>query len=454
MIDSLAQKLVTQKLAGIKGGQINLRDQDDRHQFGEPGKLSANVEVLDRKFYRRSITGGGLGAAESLIDGQWTCDDLTSLIRIFARNIEVADRMNRGLGQMKKWFEQFLYRFKRNSIRQAKQNIHEHYDLGNDFFRLFLDPTMSYSSGIFQRPDDSMFLASLNKLWRVCKKLDLKPEDHLLEIGTGWGGLAIFAATNFGCRVTTTTISEEQYLFAKDKVAALGLDDQIEVVQKDYRLLEGKFDKLVSIEMIEAVGHEFLQTFFRHCRQRLKPDGMMLLQSIVIRDQRFNAHQKNTDFIKKYIFPGGCLPSNLVLLQSMERECDFQVLNLEDIGMSYAQTLSNWKQAFVESNDQLQEIGFRDPRFQRMWHYYLCYCQAGFLERQISNVQLLVAARDSRSIANPSSWELSRTRLHQLENEWLKMEQDLEDHSLTATDAQDQNRFQVASAAPWECQDC
>ncbi len=420
MFENLYRKIVSRKLSALQDSRIQIVENGERVEFGQADSRElVEIHIHDPRFYQRVVFGGGLGAAESLMDGDWTCDDLTALVRIFARNIHLGDRLNGGFGLFKKLAEQLLYRWKRNSIEQAKQNIHEHYDLGNDFFKEFLDPTMNYSAGVFQSPDDTMLLASINKMWRVCRKLDLSPSDHLLEIGTGWGSLAVFAATQFGCRVTTTTISEEQYLYAKSRVRALGLEDQVTVVKQDYRQLEGKFDKIVSIEMIEAVGHEYLQSFFAKCNDLMSANGMMLVQSIVIRDQRHRAHLNNTDFIKKYIFPGGCLPSNLSLLQNIERVSDLQMLNVEDIGMDYAQTIAHWKDRFLENLDKIRDIGFRDDRFIRMWHYYLCYCQAGFLERQISNVQLLVAMRDSRSIPTPASWELNPRELRRLAANWV-----------------------------------
>ena len=391
LIDSVCRKLLFKRLRRLVRGQVNLYEGDQVFTFGETGvELSVDVIVQHPRFYRRAVLGGGLGIAQSLIDGDWSADDLTALVRIFIRNLEVADQFERGFA----WFRQKAARaghwFRRNTRMGAARNIHAHYDLGNDFYQLFLDETMCYSSGVFEDDSATMLDASLAKLDRACRSLNLQPGDHLLEIGTGWGGLAIYAAENFGCQVTTTTISQEQYQLAVERVHAAGLSDQVTVLLADYRDLEGKYDKLVSIEMIEAVGAEYFETYFEKCSQLLRADGMMFLQSIVIKDQRFEEYLRSVDFIRRYIFPGGCLPSVAAILQSTTRATDLRLLQLDDIAPHYAQTLRCWQQQFQKQLDRVRELGYSES-FIRMWNYYFSYCEAAFEERQCNTVQILFA---------------------------------------------------------------
>jgi cyclopropane-fatty-acyl-phospholipid synthase len=273
----------------------------------------------------------------------------------------------------------------------------EHYDLGNDFFKLFLDPTMMYSSAVFPNQETSLDEASLYKLDLICQKLQLSDKDHLMEIGTGWGGMAIYAAKHYGCRVTTTTISEEQYNYACAAVKREGLEDKITLLLKDYRDLDGDYDKLVSIEMIEAVGHEYYDSYFQKCSELLKPDGLMLIQAITILDQRYKHAKNNVDFIQRYIFPGGCLPSNEVISKSVANKTDLHIVDLHDIGMDYARTLAEWRKRFNGSADQVDSMGFDDV-FYRMWEFYLCYCEGGFTERAISAAQFLFAKPYARDV--------------------------------------------------------
>lgn len=391
LFDATCRKLLLKKLRSLSQGQITLIDGTEELHLGNAGdSLKATVTVRNPRFYRRAVLGGGLGIAQSLIDGDWSCSDLTTLVRIFIRNLEVADGFESGLA----WFRQCAARaghwLRRNTRLGAARNIHAHYDLGNDFYRLFLDETMSYSCGVFEQEENSMYEASVNKLDRVCRHLNLQPGDHLLEIGTGWGGLAVHAARNYGCRVTTTTISKEQYQLAAERVDAAGLTDRVTLMLSDYRDLEGQYDKLVSIEMIEAVGAEYFDTYFQKCCELLKPDGMMLLQSIVIKDQRFQEYLNSVDFIRRYIFPGGCLPSVAAILDTTSRLTDFRLLQLEDIGPHYAQTLRCWRDAFHQQLDKVRALGFSES-FIRMWNYYFCYCEAAFEERQCNTVQMLLA---------------------------------------------------------------
>lgn len=396
LIDSACRTLLVKKLNRLLRGLVTLNDGGKRVCFGEKHTdLRAVVTVHHPRFYRRAVWGGGLGIAKSLIDGDWSCDDLTSLVRIFIRNLEVSDRFERGVARIFQSTARVGHWLRRNTRIGAARNIHEHYDLGNDFYQLFLDETMSYSCGVFERPVSTLHEASLAKLERVCRRLNLGADDHLLEIGTGWGGLAIYAAKNYGCQVTTTTISREQFDLAVERVQAAGLSDRVTVLLSDYRDLEGKYDKLVSIEMIEAVGSQFFDTYFQKCSDLLHADGMMLLQSIVIKDQRFQEYLHSVDFIRKYIFPGGCLPSVAAILQSTANHSDLRLLQLEDIAPHYAQTLRCWQKEFNGRLDQVRDLGYSES-FIRMWNYYFSYCEAAFEERQCNTVQVLFAKPDCR----------------------------------------------------------
>ena len=427
MIDSLYRSIFDRLFTSLSSGTVNVHCGEEFRSYGSSGAhpasgtaLECNLQIHDGSVFRRLAWGGAVGAAEAYIDGHWTCDNLTGLLRIFTRDIHLLSRLNRRWSWLRQCWDRVQHSWKRNTVNQARRNIHEHYDLGNDFFARMLDCTMNYSSGIFQHPDDSMFLSSIHKMARICHKLRLGPDDHLLEIGTGWGGLAIFAAHFFGCRVTTTTISEEQYLLAKERVERAGLSQQIEVVKLDYRALSGTYSKLVSIEMIEAVGQQYWAEFFRKCQSLLEPSGLMLLQSIVIRDNWFQTHVSNVDFIRKYIFPGGCLPSNSHLLEKARGNSELQLLNLEDIGTHYARTLELWRERFNSNRAAIISDGFRDERFLRMWEYYLCYCEAGFLERHTNNVQLLFGGR--RHIDDAPVQEIPRDQVFAYGRDWLQLE--------------------------------
>jgi cyclopropane-fatty-acyl-phospholipid synthase len=387
----LARRSLRQALSGLACDQIVLVEQGRRELFGRAGGLTATVTVHDPRFYARVLMGGSLGAAESWIDGDWTCDDLVSLVRIFLRNHEAMQRLHTPWSWLTSLAATLRHLLRRNTRRGARRNIQEHYDLGNDFFALMLDETLSYSCAIFPRPEASLAEASQAKLERVCRKLQLGPDDHLLEIGTGWGGLALYAAGRYGCRVTTTTISPAQYQLARQRVAQAGLTDRVQVLLSDYRDLTGQYDKLVSIEMIEAVGYEYFETFFRKCASLLKPTGRMLLQAIVIRDPLFAAHRHSADFIRTHIFPGGCLPSITALGEAMQRACDWRLVHLEEMSAHYVRTLAAWRQRFVAHLDQVRALGYSE-RWIRKWFYYLDYCQAAFAQRLVNVVQMLLAA--------------------------------------------------------------
>lgn len=383
----LARRLLLQMLQELNGGTIQLVDSSGSTTLGQGGNLQSNMYIHNPAFFRDAVLGGSLSVAESYLRGDWDCDDLTAFFRIFVRNIESTDQLDRGLSRIAKWANRMYHRWHANSKSGSRRNIHAHYDLGNEFFRLMLDDTLAYSSGIFLSPASTLRDASLEKMDRICRKLDLRPSDHLLEIGTGWGGLAIHAATKFGCRVTTTTISQQQFDIARERIDEAGLSDRVTLLLEDYRDLRGQFDKLVSVEMIEAVGYRYYDIYFRKCSELLKPDGTFVLQAIVMPDRRYAQYLKSVDFIQRYVFPGGCLPSVSAMLDSMSRVTDLRFVHAEDFGTHYARTLREWRQRFQQRLNDVRGLGFPD-RFIRIWNYYLSYCEAAFEERFTGVVQI------------------------------------------------------------------
>jgi cyclopropane-fatty-acyl-phospholipid synthase len=394
-LSGIARRLFIDQLAKIRQGQLVINDAHGRTICGPGGEPSAQVSITDPSVYLDLALGGPLGAAEAYMEGKWTSPDLTNVVRIFAANREMSMTVDGGITNAIRPMLRLGHWLRRNTRRGSRRNIHAHYDLGNDFFELFLDRTMMYSAGIFASADTPLEEASVAKLDLVCRKLALGEQDHLLEIGTGWGGMALHAARHYGCRVTTTTISENQGQMARERIAAAGLSDRITVLQDDYRDLRGQYDKLVSIEMIEAVGPQFMDDYFRTCSDRLKPGGRALIQAITIADRNYDYHVKSVDFIKKYIFPGGALPSIGSIMESVVRATDLQLVHLHDIGIDYARTLNAWRRRFLGRLDEVRRLGYPEE-FIRMWHYYLCYCEGGFLERAISDVQIVFDKPDTR----------------------------------------------------------
>jgi cyclopropane-fatty-acyl-phospholipid synthase len=393
------KQVVLGQLRHLRQGHLRLLLDGESLNFGDPASaLQAEVEILDDAVWGMLASNGSIGAGEAYIQGYWRSNDLTAVTRVFVANLDVLDAMDNGLARLGRPVLRWLHWLNRNSRRGSRRNIIAHYDLGNDLFERLLDPTMMYSAAMFESPEQSLEEAQLNKLERICRKLDLRPGDHLLEIGTGWGSLAIYAASQYGCKVTTTTLSHEQYAHTCRRVEALGLQQRIEVLCKDYRDLEGRYDKLVSIEMIEAVGHRYLPEYFRRCCALLKDDGLMLLQAITIRDQRYEQARRSVDFIQRHIFPGGALPSLSVLLNTASRQTPLNLLHLEDFGAHYARTLKHWHENFRQSRQALLELGY-DETFQRLWEFYLCYCEGGFQERAIGVAQLLFAAPGARQLS-------------------------------------------------------
>ncbi len=390
-LDVVAERAVRQRLAGLEHGVLVLDDGGHRCSYGklsERCSLKALVRVHDPRFYREVAFGGSIGAGEAYMYGYFSVDDLTLLMRIILQNRTVLDGMEKGLARLLNSVQKIFHWASRNTRAGSRQNIQAHYDLGNEFFELMLDPTMMYSSAYFEQPGMSLEDASLAKMKHICEKLDLQPQDHLVEIGAGWGGFAVYAAQRYGCRVTTTTISRQQYDMASCRIARAGMSDRIELLLKDYRDLDGQFDKLVSIEMLEAVGHQYYDQYFRKCSQLLKPKGSMLLQVITIADQRYIAAKDSVDFIQRHIFPGSCIPSVTAISETVTRVSDMRLFHMEDIGAHYSTTLKHWRENFRRKIDQVRSLGYSET-FVRMWEFYLCYCEGGFTERAIGNAQML-----------------------------------------------------------------
>lgn len=398
-LDRWARNAGVALLRGIRSGRLIIEHEGEVLEFGEPARdatLIAHVHVHHSRVFRRMMLNGTVGAAESYIQGDWSSPDLLRLIRLMVLNLSMLGDMNSKRSLWNRLNSHWLRFVNRNSLKGSRDNIRAHYDLGNDFFALFLDPTMMYSSGMYPAASSSLHEASLHKLERICQKLELRPDDHVIEIGSGWGGFALYAARHYGCRVTTTTLSREQYDYACQQVEKAQLSDRITVLLKDYRQLEGRYDKLVSIEMIEAVGHRYYDSYFSKCSSLLKDDGLMLIQAITISDQRYQSALQAVDFIQKYIFPGGCLPCNTVVTEKLASNTDMQLIGLEDITLHYARTLRDWRNNFVSQTDRVSEQGFSDD-FIRMWEYYLAYCEGGFSERVIHCAHFLMAKPAYRS---------------------------------------------------------
>ena len=396
--EKIAREAIFRLLSKLQVGSLTLHEGPCSHHFGsvdKPHEPQAEVHIHSPAVYSQMLTGGSIGSGEAYMKGYWSSPDAMDVMRIFSANLVLLNKFDASQSVFVKLALKIAHRFNRNTYKGSQLNIAAHYDLGNEFFQLFLDPTMMYSSALFSDKSASLEVASETKLDELCQQLELKADDHLLEIGTGWGGMAIHAAKNFGCRVTTTTISQEQYDFASARVSEEGLEGQITLLCEDYRNLTGEYDKLVSVEMIEAVGHDFYQNYFRMCSGLLKPNGKMVIQAITMADQRYKEARDSVDFIKRYIFPGGCLPSVAVMAQHIARDTDMQIVHLRDITNDYAETLAHWRQRFLANLEAVRGMGFSEE-FVRMWDFYLCYCEGGFRERVISTVQLAFAKPDYR----------------------------------------------------------
>jgi cyclopropane-fatty-acyl-phospholipid synthase len=390
-----ARRLVHAVLRRIAAGSIELSERfpgGRTLRFGpEPAALHARVEVRDPRAYRRIAGSKSVGLGQTYAEGLWEVDDLVALLRIGARDIGRADPLRRRLAPLLVPFQRLGTLPVLNTRAGARGNIAAHYDLGNEMFELFLDrEAMMYSCAYFETGTETLERAQHARLERICDALELKPTDHLLEIGTGWGGMAVHAASTRGCRVTTTTISREQREYAEARVAAAGLEARVEVIGADYRDLDGSYDKLVSLEMIEAVGWEWFDAYFRHCSRLLGPAGLFFLQSIVIADAAYEHEKRTRSFANQVIFPGGCLPSVESIQRSIARETDLRTVALDDISASYVLTLRAWRERFEAASERLEELGY-DERFRRTWRFYLTISEAGFAEARIRDVQMLFA---------------------------------------------------------------
>lgn len=400
--DRAARGLVLRAAAHLRQGRLILMEAGTAHEFGgadAPHAPPLTIYVHRPAFYRAVLSSGVLGAGEAYMAGHWSTNDLPRLMRLLLDNAALYAALESGFARLYRPWWRFSNFLRRNTLRGSQRNIRAHYDLGNDFFRLFLDETLCYSSGYFPSTGATLLEASTAKMDKICQGLRLRATDRVLEIGAGWGGFALHAATRYGCHVTTTTISEAQFAFATQRVAEAGLQDRVTVLQEDYRHLDGCYDKLVSIEMIEAVGHRFFDVFFAQCAHLLKPEGMMALQAITITDPYFPIYVRGTDFIRRHIFPGGCLPSLLAMAQSVARVTPLRLIHQEDFGAHYAETLRRWRAALAGQLPAARALGYPDP-FLRMWEYYLCLCEAGFEAREIGVSQLVYCMPGAR----PEPW--------------------------------------------------
>ncbi|MDB9937912.1 cyclopropane-fatty-acyl-phospholipid synthase family protein [Candidatus Thioglobus sp.] len=395
---SFFKRILFKKLKSLKTGELTIIDGSEIHVFGIPkSELKATLTVSSQEFYVFLGSGGTNGAAEAFTAGYWSADNLVELIQIIIRNKKTMEGLESGLARLTNPITKIIHRLRQNTLKGSKSNILAHYDLSNDFYKLWLDSTMTYSSGIFLNKKSSMLDASVEKLDRLCRKLNLNSSDHVLEIGTGWGSFATHAAKNYGCKVTTTTISDNQFNYVAELISKENLDNKITLLNKDYRELEGVFDKVISIEMIEAVGSDFVPGFFEKASSLLKKNGLMALQGITYNDSDFNAYKNSVDFIRKYIFPGSCLISLSQVEKAIKDKTDLIMVDSEDITLHYARTLEIWRKDFENVLPQVRELGFSDP-FIRIWVFYLVYCEAGFLENLIGDFQFIFAKPDSKNI--------------------------------------------------------
>ena len=394
---SFFKSILFRKLKGINNGELTIIDGAKKHIFGIAGSaFKAELEVYSQEFYVFLGSGGTNGAAEAYTAGYWSSKNLVTLIQLIIKNKNTLLGLESGLARLTNPITKFIHKQRQNTLQGSKNNILAHYDLSNDFYKLWLDPTMTYSSGIFSRKESSMQDASVEKIDRICRKLNLSNKDNVLEIGTGWGSFAVHAAKNYGCKVTTTTISDNQFQYASELISNEGLSDKITLLSKDYRELEGVFDKVVSIEMIEAVGAEYVPGFFEKASSLLKKNGLMVLQGITYNDPNFDDYKNSVDFIRKYIFPGSCLVAMPQILNAIKEKTDMVMIDSEDITQHYAKTLEIWREDFQKALPQVKELGFSES-FTRIWNFYLVYCEAGFLENLIGDFQLVFAKPDSKN---------------------------------------------------------
>lgn len=405
-MNSLERKIFEKTLSRLRGGRLMVAENGRLSTYGEEATdgLEAMIEIKSPAFYRRAIFGGEIGFGESFMDGDWSSPDLVSLVRLAVRNLHTIDGAKSPLAFLSHLLHRAQHVLRDNSIRGSKRNIRAHYDLSNDFFALFLDRNLMYSAARWEDSSDTLEKAQIQKIDRICRLLQLSPADHVLEIGTGWGGFALQAASLYGCRITTTTISDQQYELACRRVEQAGLQDRITVLKQDYRLLNGQFDKAVSIEMFEAVGLDHYDDYFAAVGRLVKPGGAMLLQTITMNERNFATYRRRTDWIQQYIFPGGELGSVVEIQRSLARTGLFQMHDFAEMGQHYARTLREWRRRFHEAMPKVLAMGF-DERFCRMWDYYLAYCEGAFLERYIGVVQMLLVHASAPEGVHGEPWK-------------------------------------------------
>ena len=393
-LTKIFKKLVLKKFSSMKHGYILLKDTQKEFKIGnDKSELRVNLEITSDEFYVLIGSGGLMGASEAYALGLWKVDDLVKLIQIMVRNKDLMDNIDSGLSSIIKPINKWIHYRRQNTLIGSKKNIVAHYDLSNEFYSLWLDKTMTYSCGIFTNNKTTLEEASIEKLDRICRKLNLSKDDSVLEIGTGWGSFAIHAAKNYGCKITTTTISDAQYNFAQSRIEEEGLQDKITILNKDYRLLEGQYDKIASIEMIEAVGHKNVKTYFQKVSSLLKDNGLFAMQGITYNDQNFDVYKNSVDFINKYIFPGSCLISVSQVSDIIKKNTSMLFVDLEDITGHYATTLKIWRENFFKQLPKIKELGFSDS-FINLWEFYFVYCEAGFIEKNIGDYQFVFSKKE------------------------------------------------------------
>ena len=397
-LSSIFKKGVMNKFKHLQYGSIKILEGDEILSFGDSeSDDKVTVTIHSNEFYVFLGSGGVTGVAEAYMAGYWTADNLVLLLQIVLKNKKILLSLDSGFAKLINPINKFIHWSKQNTLKGSKQNILAHYDLSNDFYKLWLDPTMTYSCGYFQDNSVSLEQASIEKIDRICRKLKLNKNDHILEIGTGWGSFSLHAAKQYGCTIDTVTISDAQYEYASKKIESSGLDSHINIFNKDYRKIEGKYDKIVSIEMIEAVGYQFIPQYFSKISSLLKEDGLIAIQGITYNDQNFEQYKDSVDFIKKYIFPGSCLVSVAQITDVIKKYTDLAIVDMEDITKHYAETLNRWKVNFMKVIPEVKKMGFSEA-FIKMWEFYFVFCEAGFLERNIGDVQLVFSKSGARDI--------------------------------------------------------
>ena len=397
-LTSIFKSGLQKKFKNLKTGHISVNDGDETFTFGDSSSdEKVSVDIHSQEFYVMTGSGGALGIAEAYVAGYWSSDDVVKLFQIILRNRDILLSLEKGFAKLVKPINKMIHRGRQNTLKGSKENILAHYDLSNDFYKLWLDPSMTYSCAFFNNDSVTLEEASIEKLDRICRKLNLSEDDSVLEIGTGWGSFSIHAAKNYGCKVTTTTISDAQFDYARSRIKDEGLESKITLINKDYRDLDGKYDKIVSIEMIEAVGYEYIPDYFSKLSSLLNNNGLVALQGITYNDQNFEVYKDSVDFIKKYIFPGSCLISIAQIIDVIKKDTDLAMVDMEDITKHYAVTLNRWRKNFMDVIPKVKEMGYSQA-FINMWEFYFLYCEAGFSERNIGDVQMIFAKSGSRNI--------------------------------------------------------